>query len=39
MAKLHLLKIRTSTDIFSIVKRKVSFGLKYSTQNLISIKI
>ena len=29
MAKFHLLKIRTSIDIFSTKKCKVTFGLKY----------
>ena len=29
MAMFHLLKIRTSIDIFKNEKRKVTFGLKY----------
>ena len=29
MAMFHLLKIRTSVDIFSTEKCKVTFGLKY----------
>ena len=31
MAMFHLLKIRTSKDIFSIEKCKITFGIKYIT--------
>ena len=33
MAKFNLLRIRTSIDIFSTYKCKVTFGLKYTNQN------
>ena len=33
MAMFHLLKIRTSIDIFKSEKRKVTFGLEYIIGN------
>ena len=38
MAKLHLLKIRSSIDIFSTEKCKVTFGLKYILIGVCNLK-
>ena len=39
MAKFHLLKIRTSIDIFSTEKCKVAFGLKYISPQLKTLNM